>query len=147
MRRFYLLCLLAAACGDAGRDVDDELAGRRAALGLGQDPLPFADAMAWMRQRAIEGLLGRAGSRRLDRDDLLDAALRIENVLARADLASAGRHRAPDPDGFDRFTHRTREDAAALARAVAKGGNGQAEAMALLTACVECHLNHRRKGP
>ncbi|MHC4134374.1 MAG: hypothetical protein ACYTDU_00250 [Planctomycetota bacterium] len=146
MRRFYLLCLLAAACGDAGPDLEAELTTRRAALGLEQDPLPFADAMAWMEKRVVEGLLTRVGSRRLHKDDVLDTALRIENVLARAELASAGRHRASDPEGFDRLTARTRGHAAALARAVAAGKDGKEEAATLLTACVECHLNYR-KGP
>lgn len=147
MRRFYLLCLLAAACGAAGKDIDEDLTARRAALGLQKDPIPYAEAMAWMRERGIEGLLARVGSRRLHKDDALDAALRIENMLARADLASAGRHRAPDPEGFDGLSRRTREHANALARALAKGATGKEEGATLLTACVECHLNHRRKGP
>jgi len=126
--------------------VEAALTSRRAALGLAQDPLPFGDAMDWMEERAVEGLLARVGSRRLHRDDVLDAALRIENVLARATPASAGRHRASDPEGFDRLTLRTREQAAALARAVAAGEDGKQEAATLLTACVECHLNHRQ-GP
>jgi len=126
--------------------VDAELAARRAALGLAQDPFPFADAMAWMETRAVEGLLTRVGSRRVRRDDVLDAALGIENALARAELPSAGRHRAPDPEGFDRLVRRTRDRAKVLARAMVKGEDGKAEATALLTACVECHRNHRR-GP
>jgi hypothetical protein len=146
MRRFYLLCLLAAACGDAGKDIDEELMSRRAALGLKQDPMSFSAAMAWMGERTIEGLLTRVGSRRLHSDDVLDAALRVENALARADLASAGEHRATDPAGFDRLTLQTREHATALARAVAAGGDGKEEAATLLTACVECHLTYRR-GP
>jgi len=126
--------------------VDAELEARRAVLGLAQEPLPFADAMAWMRAQAVEGLLTRVGSRRLRRDEVLDAALGIENALARAELPSAGRHRAPDPEGFDRLMRRTREQANALARAVEKGEDGTAEAAALLTGCVECHRTHRR-GP
>jgi hypothetical protein len=146
MRRFYLLCLLAGACGQALPDADAELAARRAALGLAQDPLPFADAMAWMEAQAVEGLLTRAGSRHVRRDEVLDAALGIENALARAELSSAGRHRAPDPEGFDRLMRRTREQANALARAVVRREDGTAEATALLTGCVECHRSHRR-GP
>jgi hypothetical protein len=146
MRRFYLLCLLAATCGDVRPTPDAELTARRAALGLGKDPLSFTEAMAWMGERSIEGLLARVGSRRLHRDDVIDAALRIENVLARADLASAGKHRAADPGGFDRLHLRTRDHATALARAVAAGEDGKEEAATLLTACVECHLNYRQ-GP
>jgi hypothetical protein len=146
MRRFYLLCLLAGACGPALPDVDAELAARRAALGLAQDPLPFADAMAWMEAQAVEGLLTRVGSRHVPRDDVLDAALGIENALARAELASAGHYRAPDREGFDRLMRRTREQANALARAMVEGADGKAEAAALLTGCVECHRTHRR-GP
>lgn len=126
--------------------MDEELATRRAALGLSEEPLPFTDVMAWMGARTMEGFLTRVGSRRLHRDDVLDAALRIENVLARADLASAGRHRAQDPEGFDRLHVRTRDDAGALARAVASGKDGREQAATLLTACVECHLNYRQ-GP
>jgi hypothetical protein len=150
VRRFYLLCpllcLLAAACGDASADLDRELAARRAALGLGNEPLSFADAMTWMRKRTMEGLLARVGSRRLRRDDVLDTALRLENVLARTEPASAGRHRAADPGGFDRLLRRSREQAGALARAMASGADGRDEAATLLTTCVECHLEHRQ-GP
>lgn len=99
-----------------------------------------------MGERTIEGLLTRVGSRRLHRDDVLDTALRIENVLSRADPASAGRHRASDREGFDLLHGRAREAASGLARAVASGRDGEQEAATLLTACVECHLNHR-KGP
>ncbi|MHC4972876.1 MAG: hypothetical protein ACYTG3_11145 [Planctomycetota bacterium] len=146
MRRFYLLCLLAATCGDAGPNPDAELTSRRAALGLGKGPLSFAEAMAWMGERTMEGFLTRVGSRRLHRDDVLDAALRVENVLARADLASAGKHRASDPGGFDRLHLRTRDLATALARAIVAGEDGKEEGATLLTACVECHLTYR-KGP
>lgn len=94
----------------------------------------------------MEGFLTRVGSRRLHRDDVLDAALRVENVLARADLASAGKHRASDPGGFDRLHLRTRDLATALARAIVAGEDGKEEGATLLTACVECHLTYR-KGP
>lgn len=134
--------ILVAACGSRGEDVDALLATRRAALGLGDGRIAFADAMARMRAKGYEGLLARVGSKRLLPDDVLDAALEIEDLLARADPANAA-GRPPDPPGFDGRLAEARERARALARAVATGRVGEKEAGELLASCVDCHVTFR----
>jgi hypothetical protein len=133
---------LAAACGSDGADA--RLAARRTALGLGEDPLAFADAMLRMREMGYEGLLARArlGSRRLRPDDVFDAALEIENLLARADPDTAA-VRPPDPPGFDSRLADARARAADMARALARGEAGEEEAGELLASCVDCHVTFR----
>ena len=124
--------------------MDEVLAGRRVALDLGGAALSFHDAMAAMEKGAYEGLLSRVGSRRLPREDVLDAALRIEALLARADPLTAD-ERARAPGEFDRLASRARAGAGALARATAAGELGETEAAALLTSCVECHRAFRKR--
>ncbi|MHC4548649.1 MAG: hypothetical protein ACYTEZ_07710 [Planctomycetota bacterium] len=141
MRWFYLLCLL-AACGNSGRDAKEVLLARRVALGLGEEPLAFADAMHAMAKREVEGLLARVGSRRLPREQVLDEAVRIESLLARADPASAGAYRAANPEEFDALAAQARRRALQFARAAA-GEDARREAEQLLVACVDCHLTYR----
>jgi hypothetical protein len=136
--RPYLLVLL-AACGS---DVEGRLAARRAALGLANGPIPFADAMKGIEAKAYEALLARAGAKRLPADELLDAALDIENLLVRADASTAAA-RPPNPLDFDSKLKESRERALALARAVARGGTGEPEARALVDSCVHCHITFR----
>ncbi len=142
MRRYLVLCLV-AACG-AGGELDVRLAARRAALGLADDPLPFPEAMARIREKGYEGLLARAGSgsMRLQPDEVLDAALEIENLLARADPATAA-VRPRDPPGFDARLAHARGKASALARSVAAGGSGGKEAGELVASCLDCHVTFR----
>jgi hypothetical protein len=130
MRRAYAVLLL-AACADPGPDVETDLRARRAALGLPRDPLTFQAAMAAMQKGAYEPLLGR------------EAALRIENLLARADPATA-EGRAADPKAFDALVEAARRGADRLARAAAGGREATAEAYDLLTTCVNCHRTFRR---
>ena len=139
--RPYLVLVALAACG-SGEDVDGRLAARLAALGLGTGPIAFADAMKGIETKAYEGLLARVGSKRLRRDETLDAVLDIGNLLARADPLTAAA-RPPDPLGFDARLADARERALALARAVASGGTGEAEARELIASCVSCHVTFR----
>jgi hypothetical protein len=140
MRR-YLVLVIVAACGSDG-ELDARLAARRAALGLADDPLTFPEAMIRIREKGYEGLLARVGSKRLRPDDVLDAALDLQNLLARADPATAAA-RPPDPPGFDSRLAHARAKALALARAVAAGGSGEAEAGDLVASCVDCHVTFR----
>jgi hypothetical protein len=142
MARYLVLCLV-AACGSDG-EVDARLAARRAAIGLGDGPVAFAEAMARIREKGYEGLLARAqlGSKRLLPDEVLDAALDLENLLARADPATAAA-RPPDPPGFDARLARARGKASALARAVAAGRSGEKEAGELIASCLDCHVTFR----
>jgi len=97
-----------------------------------------------MEKGAFEGLLTRVGSRRLPADEVLDAALRIEDLLARADPASAAA-RARAPAEFDDRLRQSREDALALARAVAAGERGTEIASVLITSCLGCHETFRKR--
>ena len=99
--------------------------------------------MEEMDRRAFEPLLGRVGSLRLPRQEVLDAALRVENLLARADPAAVP-ERAGDPDGFDALLREARDRAGALARTAVEGGRGTEEAYGLLATCVNCHQRFRR---
>jgi len=143
MRPYLLLPALLAACADPGPDLETELQARRAALGLPKEPLPLKAAMQEMQRRAFEPLLGRVGSRRLPPPEVLDAALRMENLLARAEPAGA-EGRAHDPAAFDALLADARDRAFALARAVASGNEGTPEAYGLLATCVNCHRRFRR---
>jgi len=143
MRRSYAALLLLAACSPAP-DVDARLLARRAALGLGSGPLAFPEAMQRKGAKAYEALLARVGSRRLPADEVLDAALELENLLARADVATAGAVRDADPRGFDGRLEASRDRALDLARAIAAGGSGEKEARVLLMSCMECHLMFRK---
>jgi hypothetical protein len=147
MRRYLLPlaslpCLLAAACG-SGEDVEAKLAARRAALGLPAAPVAFAEAMRRMQEGGYEGLLARVGSKRLARDDVVDAALTIEGLLAHADPATA-EARPPDPLRFDALLAGARRSATALARAVLSGGDGIEEAGEVIASCTACHLTFRK---
>lgn len=122
--------------------MDARLAARRAALGLAGGPIPFADAMKRIEAKAYEGLLARVGSKRLPKDEVLDAAVDIENLLLRADPATAVA-RPPNPLVFDTRLADARERALALARAVANGGTGEPEARELIVSCVSCHVTFR----
>jgi hypothetical protein len=135
------LCL-AAACGSGTEELDARLQARRAALGLDDGTLTFADAMSRMRAKGYEGLLARVGSKRLRPDDVLDAALEIGSLLARADKETAS-VRPPDPPGFDSLLARARAKADELARAAAAGRTGEKEAGELLASCVDCHVTFR----
>lgn len=104
--------------------------------------MPFADAMKRVRTQGYEGLLARVGSKRLSKDEVLDAAVEIESLLARADPSTA-EARPPDPPDFDAKMKAARERALAFARAAAKGGTGEAEARELVASCVACHVTFR----
>lgn len=122
--------------------MDADLQARRAVLGLPTEPLPFADAMRRIQQRGFEPLLARVGSKRLNRDDVADAALEIENLLARADPVTA-EARPPDPPRFDSLLADARRKSTALARAVLAGGDGAQEAGEVIASCTACHLIFR----
>jgi len=122
--------------------VDARLATRRAALGLANEPLAFADAMKEVREKGYEGFLARVGSKRLTPDEVLDAALDLESLLQRADPRTA-EARPPDPPRFDARLADARGRATALARAVAQGKSGDLEAKELLASCVDCHVTFR----
>lgn len=122
--------------------MDARLAARRAALGLGTGRVPFAEAMRQIEAREHEGILARVGSKRLTPDEVLDVALEVEDLLARADASTAAA-RPPDPHRFDARLADARARAAALARAVAKGGTGETEARELIASCVSCHVTFR----
>jgi hypothetical protein len=139
--RPYLVLALVAACGSEP-DADARLAERRAALGTKSEPMPFADAMKRIEAQGYEGLLARVGSKRLSRDEVLDAAVEIESLLARADPSTA-EARPPDPPDFDAQMKNARGRAAAFARAVAKGGTGEVEARELFASCQACHVTFR----
>ena len=150
MRRPYLLLLLllllfGAACADPGPEVAERLLARRVALGLSRDRLAFEAAMERMEERRFEALLARVGSKRLARAEVLDAALRIENLLLRADPETAGAARQKAPAEFEAWLRRARERASALARATAGGETGEGEARELLTTCLGRHLSHRER--
>jgi hypothetical protein len=140
--RALALALVAAACAPTPDPVG-RLAARRAALGLSSEPLPFAEAMERMEAKAYESFLVRVGSRRHSDEEVLDAAVDIENLLARADGVTA-EARPPDPPTFDDRLRAARERASAFARAVASGGRGEAEAGELLACCMQCHLIFRK---
>ena len=140
MRR-YLVAVLLAACG-SGTDVDARLAARRAALGLGSAPLPFADAMKTIETKAYEAVLMRVGSKALPAEEVFDAAVEVENLLARADPKTAAA-RPPDPLVFDARMKDARERARALSRALALGRSGETEAGELALSCVACHVIFR----
>lgn len=106
------------------------------------EPLAFADAMKRIEAQGYEGLLARVGSKRLPADDALNAAVDLENLLARADPSTA-EARPPDPPDFDAKMKAARERASAFARAVAKDGTGEAEARELVASCVACHVTFR----
>jgi hypothetical protein len=93
--------------------------------------------MRQMGVKAYEALLARVGSRRLTEEEVLDAAVEIETLLARA----VG---PPDPPGFDPLLARSRTLARALALAVAQGKRGDAEARELLASCMDCHVIFRK---
>lgn len=134
---------LVAACGSDG-EADARLAARRAALGLPEDPVPFSEAMARLREKGYEGLLARAqlGSKALRPDEVLDAALEIESLLSRADPSTAAA-RPPDPPGFDARLAAARGKATDLARAIAAGKPGEREAGDLVASCLDCHVTFR----
>ena len=136
--RYLPLVFLLAACADPDAAIDERLLARRVALGLKETELAFGAAMTKLEQGRYEPLLARVGSRRLPGDELLDAALEIENLLGRAQ-AEGVKERAADPAAFDTFLAEARARATALARAAAGGGDAQAEAGALLTGCLDCH--------
>ena len=140
-----LLCLLlfVTACTDPGAPVEERLLARRAALGLSSETMTFQDAMGAMDGAKYESLLARVGSRRLPADEVLDAALRIDNLLGRADPETAGKMRAEDPAHFDASLAQAKSAAAALARACAAGESGEAQARVLLTSCLDCHRSYR----
>lgn len=100
--------------------------------------------MARIRERGYEGLLARTqlGSKAVRPDEVLDAALEIENLLARADPATAA-VRPPDPPGFDARLAHARGKATDLARAVAAGRAGEKEAGELVASCLDCHVRFR----
>jgi hypothetical protein len=139
MRR-YLVPLLLAACGRE-TDADARLAARRAALGLDTEPVPFADAMKTIEKRAYEAVLMRVGSKGLSAEEVLDVAVEVENLLARADPATAA-VRPPDPLVFDARLKDARARAAAFARAALDEG-AEEEARALVASCVSCHVTFR----
>lgn len=122
--------------------MEARLATRRVALGLPSEPLAFADAMKQVQEEGYEGLLARVGSKRLRPDEVLDAALDLENLLSRADAETA-EARPPDPPLFDARLADARGKATALARAVARGNSGDLEAKDLLASCVDCHVTFR----
>ncbi len=122
--------------------MDGRLAARRAALGLKSGPIAFADAMKRIEAKGYEGLLARVGSKRLPKDEVLDMAVDVENLLARADPKTAAA-RPPNPLVFDARLADARERAMALARAVASGGTGEPEARDMIVSCVSCHVTFR----
>jgi hypothetical protein len=95
--------------------------------------------MRRMQDRGYEGLLARVGSKRLAKDDVIDAALDIENLLAHADPLTA-EARPPDPSRFDALLGDARRKSTALARAMIAGGDGVKEAGEVVAACTACHL-------
>ncbi len=98
--------------------------------------------MKGIEAKGYEGLLARVGSKRLSGDEVLDAALEIENLLVRADPSTAAA-RPPDPLVFDTRLADARERALALARAAARGGTGEPESRDLIVSCVSCHVTFR----
>jgi hypothetical protein len=140
MRRLYL-ALLAVACARQPTG-EAEVAARRAALGLPEEPLRFADAMKRIETGGYEAFLARIGTRRLTPAEVLDAAVRIDHLLEQADGATA-EARAKDPGAFDAALTSARTWATAFARAVARGGRGDLEARGLLASCIDCHMGFK----
>jgi len=124
-------------------DVDGLVVARRAALGLPAESRPFADAMKRMQEKGYEGFLARVGSKRVPADDVVDAALDMENLLAHADPSTA-EARPPEPPRFDALLADARRKTTALARAVLAGGSGRKEAGEVVASCTACHLVFRK---
>jgi len=141
MRPVYLLglLLLLAACGKQADAVQERLAARRTALGLPPDPLTFEDAMRAMEEARYETVLARVGSRRLSREEVLDTALQVESLLARAE-PPAGR-----PPRFAGLLGVSRQAALELARAAAGDGPLEKPAYALIASCLDCHREFREE--
>jgi len=149
MRGVWLMLFLAfgAACAPENESValEDRLSRRRIALGLDHpDPLGFEAAMRALEQE-LEPELKRAALGRTDPAAMVDTALRIQDLLERADPAGAGKLRAPDPDDFDtRMEASARLSAAWGLAAVAGDAEGsQRAAKALLLSCIDCHKLYR----
>jgi hypothetical protein len=98
--------------------------------------------MARIQAKAYEGLLARVGSKGLPPAAALDGVLEIEDLLARADPATAA-SRPPNPPVFDARMQDARAKARELSRALARGEPGRAEAGDLIASCVACHVTFR----
>jgi hypothetical protein len=139
MRR-KLLCVIvvAAACGEPPVDVETELAARRIALGLPESEATVADAMEEIEHRDLERLIEKTGLVKTPASEVLDGALRLENLLARA----SARDR---PDDFRTLLADGRARARDLAAAAVRGDRAEIEATgrALLSSCASCHRKYR----
>ncbi len=98
--------------------------------------------MKTIETKAYEAILMRVGSRGLAAEEVFDAAVEIESLLARADPLTAAA-RPPDPPVFDARLKDARERATVLARVLADGGTGDMEARALIASCFACHVTFR----
>lgn len=99
--------------------------------------------MAGIEAKAFEGVLARVGSKRLARDEALDMALGLENLLSRADPSTA-EARPSNPPVFDARLAAARGRALALARALARGEDGKTEAGEVVASCFDCHVIFRK---
>ena len=152
MRGPWLILLLAIgpACApdSESHSPEDRLSRRRIALGLDRsDPIEFRAAMQALEED-LEPELKRAAVGRIDPVANVDTALRIQDLLDRADRADrdgAGKLRAPDPEDFDaRLEESARRSGAwALAAVGGDAERSRGEAKALLLSCIECHKLYR----
>jgi hypothetical protein len=138
MRRLWIVALLAACAGEVGPTVAERLASRRIALGLDEAfPIPFDKAMHALEEK-LEPDLKRAALGRLDSAAAVDAALRIESLLERADLGGK-------PAGIGEGMGKSARLAETWARAAIRGDSEAArrDARAVLDSCIECHKLYR----
>lgn len=119
--------------------MQERLAARRTALGLPPDPLTFKAAMHEMDKARYETVLARVGSRRLSREEVLDTALQVENLLARAEPP------AGQPPRFQGLLGVSRKAALELARAAAGEESLEKPAYALIASCLDCHREFREE--
>jgi len=136
--RLVLLTVI-AACGAAHES--DALARRRIAMGLPDAPMPLKEAMAelerrgsldWLRTGGGEGVGGAGGGRRGGGEGV-EEAIRIENLLDRAQPAE------PSYARFEVLLDLARAYATELVR----GAPGAREA--LLQSCIACHAEFREE--
>ena len=138
MRRLGIFALLAACAGEAGPTVEERLVTRRIALGLDQaGPVAFEAAMHALEEK-LEPDLKRAALGRLDPAAAVDAALRIESLLERADLGGK-------PAEIGGGMGQSARLAEPWARAAIRGDSEAArrDARAVLDSCIECHKLYR----
>jgi len=117
--------VLVAACADDDVATRERLRTRRAALGLESAPLPMAAAMEGIERAGYEKALARG-------DLALDDALRLENLLVRAEPGDV-------PEGM---LNRARRLVSEYVHALAAGERPAGGP--LVRSCVDCHLKYRQ---